>query len=238
MIILPAMDLLDGKPVRLYQGDYKRKESVGDDAFLIARQFKAAGASYLHLVDLNGAKMGKPCNFALIQKIVAEIGIPVEVGGGIRTFSDIERYLQCGAKRIILGTAALENPSFLKEALCRYGDRLAVGLDCKDGYVYGNGWLSASQTDYITFAKEMELLGVKTLIVTDISRDGTMQGPNLAMLKELSKVVNIQLIASGGIRDLHHIKQLCELGIYGAITGKALYANTLSLKEAIEESEG
>ena len=126
MIILPAMDLLDGKPVRLYQGDYKRKESVGDDAFLIARQFKAAGASYLQLVDLNGAKMGKPCNFALIQKIVAEIGIPVEVGGGIRTSSDIERYLQCGAKRIILGTAALENPSFLKEALCRYGDRLAA----------------------------------------------------------------------------------------------------------------
>ena len=111
-------------------------------------------------------------------------------------------------------------------------------MDCKDGYVYGNGWLSASQTDYITFAKEMELLGVKTLIVTDISRDGTMQGPNLAMLKKLSKAVNIQLIASGGIRDLHHIKQLCELGIYGAITGKALYANTLSLKEAIEESEG
>lgn len=238
MIILPAIDLLDGKPVRLYQGDYKRKESVGDDALLIARQFAAEGAKYLHLVDLDGAKTGKPCNFALIQKMVAEIGIPVEVGGGIRTLQDIEGYVQCGVKRVILGTAAIEDPSFLKEALYRYGDKLAVGLDCKDGYVYGNGWLSASQKDYIAFAKEMETLGVKTLIVTDISKDGTMQGPNLIMLQELSKAVNIQLIASGGIRDLSHIKQLCELDIYGAITGKALYAKTLSLKEAIQESEG
>lgn len=233
MIILPAIDILDHAPVRLYQGDYDKKETVGESILDIAKTFASLGAEYLHMVDLNGAKEGKKCNQQAILEVAQALDIPVEVGGGIRSMSDVAFYLEQGVSRVILGTAALEDEAFLKEAIRKYQEKIAVGIDCKHGYVCGNGWLSDSAWGYLAFAKKMEELGVKTIIVTDISKDGTMMGPNIQMLKELAETLSIQIIASGGIKDLSHIQALKELGIYGAITGKAMYANTLSLPEAI-----
>lgn len=233
MIILPAIDILDNAPVRLYQGDYQQRETVGESILDIALAFQRSGAAYLHMVDLNGAKEGKKCNQETILQVAAALSIPVEVGGGIRSMADVEFYVTQGISRVILGTSALEDETFVRDAVAAYGERIAVGIDCKDGYVCGKGWLSQSDQHYIAFAKHMEDLGVKTIIVTDISKDGTMMGPNVDMLKELQQSVSMQLIASGGIRDITHIQALKELDIYGAITGKAMYANTLSLPEAI-----
>lgn len=233
MIILPAIDILDGKPVRLYQGDYNASECVGDDILGIAKAFEAQGAQYVHMVDLNGAKEGKKVNQKSIVEVAQALSIPVETGGGIRSMEDVDYYLQNGVARVILGTAAIEDQNFLKTALQTYGDKIAVGIDCKDGYAYGRGWLAESTLEYVAFAKQMETLGVKTIIVTDISKDGTMEGCNVEMLDALSKQVSMQIIASGGIKDITHIHELAKLGLYGAITGKAMYAKTLSLKEAI-----
>ena len=173
-------------------------------------------------------------NEALIAKIVQKAEMPVEVGGGIRTMEAIEAYLNCGVKRVILGTAALEDETFLKAALARYGDQIAVGVDCKDGFVCVRGWLSESQVNYIEFAKHLEALGVLTLIVTDIKTDGTLQGPNLTMLKALRSQVSLQIIASGGIRDLQNLRDLKAIGMDGAIMGKAIYANTIDLEAAVK----
>ncbi|MCF0105221.1 MAG: 1-(5-phosphoribosyl)-5-[(5-phosphoribosylamino)methylideneamino]imidazole-4-carboxamide isomerase [Holdemanella sp.] len=233
MIIIPAIDIIDQSPVRLYQGDYGKKEVVGTSVLDIAREFDRLGAKYLHCVDLDGAKSGKKENAKLIVSLVNEISMPIEVGGGIRTMEDIEFYLDNGIARVILGTAAISNEALLKEAILKYGDKIAVGLDCKNGYVCGNGWLEDSNYYYIDFAKKMESFGVKTIIFTDISKDGTLAGPNLDMLKELKKAVSINITASGGIKDIMHIKQLKDLDVYGAITGKAMYAKTLDLKEAL-----
>lgn len=238
MIILPAIDILDEKPVRLYQGDYNKKECVGDSILDIAQTFENEGAAYVHMVDLNGAKEGKKVNQDIIVKTAQSLSIPVEVGGGIRSMEDVDFYLQQGVSRVILGTAAIEDQSFLKAALAKYDDAIAVGIDCKDGYAYGRGWLAESKLEYIAFAKQMEALGVKTIIVTDISRDGTMEGCNVEMLKNLSKEVSMDIIASGGIRDIQHIKELADLKLYGAITGKAMYAKTLSLSDAIHVGAG
>lgn len=236
MIILPAIDILDGKPVRLYQGDYEKQEQVGQDILSIAKQFEQAGACYMHMVDLNGAKQGRRINHEQIVQVASQLKIPVEVGGGIRTMEDVDYYLTHSVARVILGTSALKNPDFLKEAIQKYGDRIAVGIDCKNDKVCLSGWLDQTEKDYLEFAKELEQIGVKTLIVTDISKDGTMQGPNINMLKKLQENVSCQCIASGGIKDLSHIQALKALSIYGAITGKALYAHTLDLKEALEET--
>lgn len=233
MIILPAIDILDHAPVRLYQGDYDQKETVGESILDIAKTFEKEGACYVHMVDLNGAKEGKKCNQEVIIEVANAISIPVEVGGGIRSMEDVASYLEHGVARVILGTAALEDEAFLKQAIHTYQEKIAVGIDCKDGFVCGNGWLSESQWNYIDFAKKMEELGVQTIIVTDISKDGTMMGPNVEMLKALKQTVNMQIIASGGIKDITHIEALKQLEIYGAITGKAMYAKTLSLPEAI-----
>lgn len=233
MIILPAIDILDHAPVRLYQGDYDKKETVGESILDIARTFEQEGASYVHMVDLNGAKEGKKCNQEVIITVANALSIPVEVGGGIRTMEDVASYLEHGVARVILGTAALEDEAFLKQAIDTYQDKIAVGIDCKDGFVCGNGWLSESKWNYLDFAKKMEQLGVQTIIVTDISKDGTMMGPNVEMLKALKQTVSMQIIASGGIKDITHIAALKQLEIYGAITGKAMYAKTLSLPEAI-----
>ena len=233
MIILPAIDILDNAPVRLYQGDYGQSETVGDSILEIAKVFEKEGAAYLHMVDLNGAKDGVKCNAQAIIDVASTISIPVEVGGGIRSMQDVDFYLNKGVSRVILGTAALEDEAFLKAAVDKYKEKIAVGIDCKDGFVCGHGWLSESKWQYIDFAKKMEALGVKTIIVTDISKDGTMMGPNVEMLAELKKNVSMQIIASGGIKDMTHIKALKDLDIYGAITGKAMYAKTLSLPEAI-----
>ena len=233
MICIPAIDLLDGQAVRLFQGDYEKGEAVGEVDSILKR-LNHTKAQLLHVVDLNGAKCGQRVNEALIAKIVQKAEMPVDVRGGIRTMEAIEAYLNCGVKRVILGTAALEDETFLKAALARYGDQIAVGVDCKDGFVCVRGWLSESQVNYIEFAKHLEALGVLTLIVTDIKTDGTLQGPNLTMLKALRSQVSLQIIASGGIRDLQNLRDLKAIGMDGAIMGKAIYANTIDLEAAVK----
>lgn len=234
MIILPAIDIIDGKPVRLYQGDYSKKEIVADDIFETALSFEKAGAEYIHLVDLDAAKSGSNENHELVIKLANTLKIPVELGGGIRSFETISYLLDNGVSRVILGTSAIEDEELLKRAVDTYKEKIAVGIDCKDGKLCGRGWLEKSDLDYIEFAKHMEEIGVKNIIVTDISKDGTLMGPNVDMLKELKKNVSMNITASGGIRDIDNIKELNKIGLYGAITGKAIYAKTLSLEEAIE----
>lgn len=238
MIILPAIDIIDGKPVRLYQGDYNKKEIVAEDILETAKSFEKAGASYIHLVDLDGAKKGELVNGDVIIKVAKTLNTPVEIGGGIRSIETIKYLIENGISRVILGTSAMEDEDLLKKAIDLYGDKIAVGIDCKDGYAYGRGWLEGSSLYYIDFAKSLEKLGVKNIIVTDISKDGTLEGPNVEMLKELSENVNMDITASGGIRDIQNIKDLIDLGLYGAITGKAIYSNTLSLEEAIKLTKG
>ncbi|SFC77209.1 1-(5-phosphoribosyl)-5-[(5-phosphoribosylamino)methylideneamino]imidazole-4-carboxamide isomerase [Clostridium uliginosum] len=234
MIILPAIDIINGQAVRLYQGDYNKKEVVAEDIFDIAKSFESLGADYLHLVDLDGAKDGKCINHEIVLKIAKKLNIPLELGGGIRTFETIKKLINNGVSRVILGTIAIEDKELLKRAVDCYKEKIAVGIDCKNGYAYGRGWLEGSKLNYIDFAKDMENIGVKNIIVTDISKDGTLEGPNVDMLKELKKVVNIDITASGGICDIGNIKDLMNIDMYGAITGKAIYSGTLSLKEAID----
>ena len=188
MIILPAIDIIDRKPVRLYQGDYAQKEIVGSSVMELAKNFEQSGAEYIHLVDLDGAKEGKRVNHEIILETAHALDVPVEVGGGIRTMAQIESYLENGIDRVILGTSAMEDPQLLQDALRRYGERIAVGIDCRDGLVYGRGWLEASELHYITFAKQLEEMGVQTVIVTDISKDGTLSGPNTDMLAALKEI--------------------------------------------------
>ncbi len=234
MLILPAIDIIDGKPVRLYQGDYNKKEIVAEDILETARSFEKAGAEFIHLVDLDGAKKGELVNGDSIIKVAQTLNMKVEVGGGIRTYETIKYLIDNGISRVILGTSAMEDEELLKRAINDFGDKIAVGIDCKDGYAYGRGWLEGSSLYYIDFAKKLESLGVKNVIVTDISKDGTLQGPNVDMLRELKENVNMDITASGGIRDIDNIKALNDLDLYGAITGKAIYAGTLSLDEAIK----
>ena len=233
MIILPAIDIIDRKPVRLYQGDYAQKEIVGSSVMELAKNFEQSGAEYIHLVDLDGAKEGKRVNHEIILETAHALDVSVEVGGGIRTMAQIESYLENGIDRVILGTSAMEDPQLLQDALSRYGERIAVGIDCRDGLVYGRGWLEASELHYITFAKQLEEMGVQTVIVTDISKDGTLSGPNTDMLAALKEQSGMRIIASGGIRSIEDIAALKQLGLYGAITGKAMYHGTLDLKAAI-----
>lgn len=237
MIIIPAIDIIDGKPVRLYKGDYNKKELVGDSILEIAKSFEKANCSYIHIVDLDGAKQGELVNLDIILEVIKNIKVNVEVGGGIRNIESIEKLINGGASRVILGTSAIEDLNFLKEVIKNYGEKIAVSIDCKDGFLCGRGWLSNTSINYLDFAKKLEDIGVKNIIVTDISKDGTLEGPNLDMLKELKNSVNIDITASGGIRDINNIKELKNLNVYGAITGKAIYKNTLSLKEAINECE-
>lgn len=233
MIIIPAIDIIDGKPVRLYQGDYNRKEIVAEDVLETALSFQKQGAEFIHLVDLDGAKKGKSVNGELIIKVANALDIPVEVGGGIRTFETIEYLINNGISRVILGTIAMEDKELVKKAVENFGEKISVGIDCKNGYAYGRGWLEGSEIYYIDFAKELEILGVKNIIVTDISKDGTLEGPNVDMIKKLKKEVNIDITVSGGIANISDIKELRDISVYGAITGKAIYAKTLSLEESI-----
>ncbi|PRR82324.1 1-(5-phosphoribosyl)-5-[(5-phosphoribosylamino)methylideneamino]imidazole-4-carboxamide isomerase [Clostridium vincentii] len=234
MIIIPAIDIIDGKPVRLYQGDYNKKEIVAEDILETAKSFQDLGAEYLHLVDLDGAKKGELVNGDIIIKVAKTLDIPVEVGGGIRNFETIEYLINNGVSRVILGTSAMEDEELVKKAVASFGEKIAVGIDCKDGYAYGRGWLEGSSLYYIDFAKKLKELGITNVIVTDITKDGTLQGPNVEMLKNLKDEVDIKITASGGIRDIENIQELKDMGLYGAITGKAIYADTLSLEEAIK----
>lgn len=235
MIILPAVDIMNGQPVRLYQGDFARREVVADSAAKTVQAFAQAGAEWVHLVDLDGAAAGHRVNGDLIAAAAGSIPIPAEVGGGIRTMEDIDWYLGHGLARVILGTAAIADEQLLKQALAAYGERIAVGLDCRSGMVQTRGWLEGSSLGYLDAARHLVSLGVRTLIVTDISKDGTLAGPNVEMLAALQQAVSVRLIASGGVRDLTSIEQLRRLDLYGAITGKAVYAGTLDLREAIRK---
>ena len=238
MIILPAVDIIDGMPVRLYQGDYSRSEVVASSVSGTLQEFDRAGAPFVHIVDLDGARRGEPVNAGLITDAVSRIGVPAEVGGGIRSLETIAFYLEHGVRRVILGTAAVQDEAMLKEALERYGSGIAVGLDCRDGMVRTAGWLEGTSVHYLDFAKHLEQLGVRNIICTDISRDGTLTGPNVEMLKALKDTVNIDITASGGMHHIDDIRRLKELGLYGAIIGKALYSGAISLKEALAETGG
>ena len=234
MIILPAIDILDGKAVRLYQGDYATAERVALDPVLAAKEFEAAGAKYLHVVDLSGARSGSTDGYETVKKIASSVGMKIEVGGGIRSLDTVKRYLDGGIDRVILGSAAVNDKPMLEKAVALYGDRIIVGIDARNGKVSVSGWLSDSDIDYIDMARECEKIGVKNVIFTDISRDGSLKGPNLDMLKKLSDSVNMDVTASGGIKEASDIKALKDMGLYGAICGKSLYSGTLSLDEALK----
>ena len=234
MIIIPAIDIIDGKPVRLYQGDYNKKEVVGQDVLKIAKNFEIAGAEYIHLVDLEGAKKGKLINNKIIIEVAKSVNLPIEVGGGIRTYENIKCLIDNGISRVILGTVAIENLDFVKRALDKFGDKISIGVDCKNGYLCGRGWLKESKFNYIDFSKEMEKMGVDNIILTDISRDGTLQGVNIGMLKKLNENICMNITSSGGIAKIDDIRELKNLNIYGVIIGKAMYSKHINLKEAID----
>lgn len=234
MIIIPAIDIIDGKPVRLYQGDYNKKEVVGQDVLKIAKNFEIAGAEYIHLVDLEGAKKGKLINNKIIIEVAKSVNLPIEVVGGIRTYENIKYLIDNGISRVILGTVAIENLDFVKRALDKFGDKISIGVDCKNGYLCGRGWLKESKFNYIDFSKEMEKMGVDNIILTDISRDGTLQGVNIGMLKKLNENICMNITSSGGIAKIDDIRELKNLNIYGVIIGKALYSKHINLKEAID----
>jgi phosphoribosylformimino-5-aminoimidazole carboxamide ribotide isomerase len=237
MIILPAIDIKDGRCVRLTQGDFDTVEKVAEDWFTTALSFAKDGAEWIHMVDLDGVLTGRPENSHMFIEVAKKTGLKVELGGGIRSMKDISHYLEKGISRIILGTAAINEQELVEEAVNEYGDRIAVGIDAKDRRVRGSGWLKNSGIDFIDLAKAMENIGVQTMIFTDISKDGTLKGPNLAQLKELSAAVSVNIIASGGIHSLADIKALSDMGLYGAICGKAIYKGELSLKEAINHGK-
>lgn len=236
MIILPAIDIKDGQCVRLYQGDYAQVTAYASDPVEIARRWQEAGASWLHLVDLDGAKAGQPVNDSLIARICQETGLRVEVGGGLRTAEHIERVFALGAERVILGTAILTNRNLLEHVLQRWNARIVVGLDARDGLIAIRGWRETSQVRATDLARELSATGARRFIYTDIARDGTMQGPNLAALHAMLDALrgsDISLIASGGVSSLADLQQLATLEIEGAIIGKALYTGALDLAEAV-----
>ena len=234
MYIYPAIDLYQGKAVRLYKGDYAQMTIYSENPAEIAAEFQKAGATHLHMVDLEGAKTGKPENQAAIRRILEETDLFVEVGGGIRNMETVESYLSLGVDRVILGTAAVTNPEFLEEALKKYGEKIAVGVDLKDGFVAIKGWTEKSQLTAEAFFDRMQTLGVKTVICTDISKDGAMEGTNRALYRDLSKKYTIDLIASGGVSSLEDVRALKALDIHGAIIGKAYYTGAIDLPRAIE----
>lgn len=236
MLIFPAIDIHNQTCVRLYKGDFATAQKVAEDPLETANSFREAGAQWLHMVDLDGAKNGSPQNREIFVTVAKKSGLKLELGGGIRDMQTVSYYLEQGVSRIILGSAAVKNPSFVKEAVKEYGERVAVGIDAKNGMVAAEGWLSTSDVHFLDLAKQMEAIGVACLIFTDISKDGTLSGPNLEQLAAINEAVSCDVIASGGVTNLSDIKALKELGLYGAICGKSIYQGTLSLKEAILEA--
>ena len=234
MIILPAVDIIDGKAVRLLKGDYNEKTVYGDDPLKFAEKFKKAGANYIHIVDLEGAKSGGTPNFGTIKRIIEKSGLFCEIGGGIRDIETIEKYINAGASRVILGTAAAEKPEFLKEAVRKFGEKIAVGADLKDGYIAVKGWTQKTDITARKFFADLSRIGVKTVICTDISKDGAMQGTNVGLYKELSAEFDIDIIASGGVSTLEDVKALKDLGVCGAIIGKAYYSGAIKIEDALE----
>ena len=234
MILFPAIDLYDGKAVRLYKGDYQQMTVYHDDPAAVAADFVSCGATHAHLVDLEGAKTGETPNLAAVCRIKETSGLFCEIGGGIRSREVVDRYLSAGIDRVILGTAAVTDEAFLRDSLDRYGDRIAVGVDIRDGFVAVKGWTEKSSLEAFAFCRHMEDLGVSTLICTDISKDGAMQGTNVDLYRRLQKEFSLQITASGGVSSLDDIKTLASLDLYGAILGKAYYTGAVNLKEALE----
>ena len=237
MLIFPAIDLYDGKAVRLYKGDYGQMTVYSENPPEIAEAFYNTGAKCMHLVDLEGAKTGETPNLETIKRIRAAALLFTEVGGGVRSMAVVERYLNAGVDRVILGTAAVTDPAFLREAVETYKERIAVGVDIKDGKVAIRGWTEKSGLDAFDFCRELQSIGVRTIICTDISKDGAMQGTNRALYGELSKTFSLNIVASGGVSSIDDIKALRALDLYGAIIGKAYYTGAIDLKQALEAAK-
>lgn len=234
MIVIPAIDLLNGQCVRLYQGDFNQTEQVADDPFNQLERFIEDGAEIVHIVDLDGARDQTKRQYELIQQLCEKSTVPIQVGGGIRSLETVDQLIEAGASRLVIGTAALDDLDFLKQAIEKYPDEIVVGIDAKNEKVATHGWETVSSIDYIEFAQEIEGLGVKTIVFTDISKDGTMSGPNLDQLNRINQAVKCKIVASGGISQYDDLKAVAEIGIEEAIVGKAIYQNKITLKQARE----
>lgn len=234
MIILPAIDLLGRKAVRLLKGDYNQVTVYSDSPLEVAEKFKSLGATHIHMVDLDGAKYGTAPNMDIVAEVAEKTGLFIEIGGGIRSMETVKKYIDAGIYRVILGTAAICDEDFLKEAINAYGEKIAVGADVKDGKIAVKGWLEQSDVTLDEFFLKMQDLGVKNIICTDISRDGAMRGTNLELYRELSEKYSLDITASGGVSSIEDVKRLREMNLYGAIIGKAYYTGAVDLKEAIE----
>ena len=234
MIILPAIDLLGRKAVRLLKGDYNQVTVYSDSPLEVAEKFKSLGATHIHMVDLDGAKYGTAPNMDIVAEVAEKTGLFIEIGGGIRSMETVKKYIDAGISRVILGTAAICDEDFLKEAVKAYGEKIAVGADVKDGKIAVKGWLEQSDVTLDEFFLKMQDLGVKNIIFTDISRDGAMRGTNLELYRELSEKYSLDITASGGVSSIEDVKRLREMNLHGAIIGKAYYTGAVDLKEAIE----
>ncbi len=236
MLIFPAIDLVGGKAVRLFKGDYNQMTVYDDDPLNTARRFEAAGATYLHMVDLEGARDGGTPNFDTVKRVVENTNLFVEIGGGIRDMAVIEKYMAAGVKRVILGTAAIADEAFTRDAIARFGEGIALGADVRDGEVAIRGWLELSGMTLDAFCEKYQAMGLNTLICTDISRDGAMVGANRALYADLQRKYRMDIVASGGVSSMEEVRALAALGLYGAIIGKACYTGAIDLKKAIEEA--
>ena len=234
MRIYPAIDLFEGKAVRLFKGDYKQMTVYSENPAEIALDFKNQGAEWIHLVDLEGARSGETPNLDTVCMLKEVSGLKCEIGGGVRSMAVIDRYISAGIDRIILGTAAVGNPDFVREAVEKYGDKIALGADIRDGFVAVKGWTEKSNLDAFDFVDSMQKIGIRTLICTDISRDGAMQGTNLPLYQALSQRFDMNIIASGGVSSMEDVRRLAAMNIHGAIIGKAYYTGAISIREAIE----
>ena len=234
MNIFPAIDLYEKKAVRLYKGRYDEMTVYSDDPVAVARDFESKGAKYIHMVDLEGAKTGETPNLSVVKAVADETDLFIEIGGGIRSIETVEKYLSVGVDRVILGTAAVTDEAFLLDAVTKHGEKIAVGADVKDGRIAIKGWVESSEYTLDEFLARMQEIGVKTVICTDVSRDGAMRGTNLALYRELSEKYSMQIVASGGVSSLDDVKKLREMELYGAIIGKAYYTGAIDLGEAIE----
>ncbi len=234
MLIYPAIDLYDKKAVRLYKGDYKQMTIYSDNPLLIAKDFEEKGATHIHMVDLEGAKEGTTPNIDIVCNIKKNTSLFCEIGGGIRNIETVDKYIAAGVDRVILGTAAVTDEDFLKSAIEKYGSKIAVGVDIKDGYVAIKGWTEKSQIEAFEFCEKMQNLGVKIIICTDISKDGAMQGTNHNLYREMSEKFDVDIIASGGVSTIDDIRKLRDINMYGAIIGKAYYTGAIDIREAVE----
>ncbi len=236
--LFPAIDLIDGKAVRLVRGDYAQMTVYDNDPLRVAKKFAACGAKYLHVVDLEGARDGNTPNLETVKKLISESGLFVEIGGGIRNMETVKTYIEAGASRVIIGTAAVTDPAFLDAALSAYGEKIAVGVDIRDGMVAIKGWLETTALTCFDFCKALEEKGVSTVICTDISKDGLLSGTNLELYREMAKRFSLNITASGGVSTISDIEKLSQMGLYGAILGKALYTGAIDLEKAVAVAKG